>query len=71
MTYKEMEKYSSVISTIKYQCKNCGRKMVIINKVDKTICDHCGHVIYKNKEAEFKDKLRKEIISLKRHENII
>lgn len=26
MTYKEMEKYSSVISTIKYQCKNCGRK---------------------------------------------
>lgn len=69
MTFKELKKYSSVISDLKIQCKNCGRKMVIINKVDKTICDHCGHLIYKNEEAEFKDKLKKEIISLKRNEN--
>lgn len=71
MTLKELKKYSSAISDMKHQCKNCGRKMVIINKADKTICDHCGHLIYKNEEAEFKDKLKKEIISLKRHENAI
>ena len=69
MTFKEMKRYSSAIASIKYQCKNCGRKMVIINKVDKTICDHCGHLVYKNEEAEFKDKLKKQLYVLKRNEN--
>ena len=71
MTYKEMEKYATKMRDVKYQCKNCGRKMIIINSKDKAICDFCGHVIYKNEQAEFKDKLKKEIINLKRHENII
>ena len=69
MTLKESKKYSSAIASIKYQCKNCGRKMLITRGKEKVICDHCGHLVYKNEEAEFKDKLKKEIISLKRNEN--
>lgn len=69
MTLKELKKYSSAIASIKYQCKNCGRKMLITRGKEKVICDYCGHVIYKNEQAEFKDKLKKEIINLKRHEN--
>ena len=71
MTFKEIKRYSSVISELKIQCKNCGRKMLITRGKEKVICDHCGHLIYENEEAEFKDKLKKEIISLKRHENTI
>ena len=71
MTLKGLKKYSSAIASIKYQCKNCGRKMLITRGKEKVICDYCGHVIYKNEQAEFKDKLKKEIINLKKHENII
>ena len=71
MTFKEINRYSSVISDLKIQCKNCGRKMLITRGKEKVICDHCGHLIYENEQSEFKDKLKKEIINLKRHENII
>lgn len=71
MTLKELKKYSSAIASIKYQCKNCGRKMLITRGKEKVICDHCGHLIYKNEEAEFKDKLKKRLYVIKRHENII
>ena len=43
----------------KYPCPKCGRKMIIAYKKDKTICDYCGTLIYKDEKAKFKDKMKK------------
>lgn len=52
----------------KYPCPKCGRKMIISFKMDKTICDYCGTLIYKDEKARFKDKMRKMIIKEKNKE---
>lgn len=52
----------------KHPCPKCGRKMMIARKMDKTICDYCGTVIYKDEKARFKDKMRKMIIKEKNKE---
>lgn len=49
----------------KYPCPKCGRKMIIAYKMDKTICDYCGTLIYKDEKAKFKDIMKKKIIKSK------
>lgn len=46
------------------QCK-CGTKTIMTN-ADKTICRGCGHWVYKNKKAEFKNKLKENLCKTKR-----
>ncbi len=48
----------------KYRCK-CGHRVVIPAWIDRNICDWCGHYVYKDKETEFKYKLRGAISSAK------
>ena len=49
----------------KYPCPKCGRKMIIAYKMDKTICDYCGTLIYKDEKARFKDTMKKMLIKSK------
>ncbi len=49
----------------KYPCPKCGRKMIIAFKMEKTICDYCGTVIYKDEKAKFKDIMKRKIIKSK------
>lgn len=50
---------------LKHSCPRCGRKMIITSKMEKTICDYCGTVIYKDEKAKFKDIMKKKIIKSK------
>ena len=52
----------------KYPCPKCGHKMIIAYKMEKTICDWCGTVIYKDEKTKFKDKMKKLIIKSKKEE---
>lgn len=40
---------------------SCGTKTVMVN-ADRTICRGCGHWLYRNKQIEFKYKM-KDLIS--------
>ena len=44
----------------KFKCNRCGWFNVIypFEKRDKKVCKNCGHYVYINKQAEFKDKLK-------------
>lgn len=37
-------------------CKNCGHSK-LLGLQEKVICDHCGHYIFKDKQAEFKYRM--------------
>jgi len=56
--YKE-EKIAEEKSKYKVLCK-CGTKTIIVN-TDKAICRGCGHWVYKNKQIEFKEKMREAL----------
>ena len=56
---KEYNRYANERSKYKVPCPKCGRKMMIVYNMEKTICDHCGTLIYKDEKAKFKDKMRK------------
>lgn len=62
---KIYNKVSDTLQKHSYQCKNCGRKEVIRFDMDRRLCSHCGHYIYKSDELErqykFKENLMKEI----------
>lgn len=51
------EVLESVLSNYKVKCK-CGHTLVIISK-PKVVCSHCGKYVYKNKQEEFKDRMRR------------
>ena len=45
----------------KVKCK-CGKKVVVLN--DKKICSHCGNYVFKNKEEEFKYRVKEKICKI-------
>ena len=53
-------KYEEEIAKYKIMCK-CGRKVFEGLKRDKQLCDWCGNYVYRNKQAEFKDKMKKRL----------
>lgn len=56
-TMRELEK-------TKRYCK-CGHSLIMPIWVDKQLCDWCGNYVYKDKETEFKYKLKGAINSAK------
>ena len=53
---KDLKKYLDALVPYTYQCKICGRKRIIRYNEDRTLCDHCGHYIYKSDKIEFRYK---------------
>lgn len=58
---KKYDKLENERAKYKYACPKCGRKMIIAYKNDKTICDWCGTLIYKDEKAKFKDQMQKRL----------
>ena len=54
----EWNKIAAEYEKVKIECKYCGRKAVIPVWVDKQLCSWCGHYVYRNKNLEFKEKLK-------------
>lgn len=58
-TYNEQIKLDNERVKFKVKCP-CGHTITIVN-ADRTICSHCGHWVYKNKQIEFRYKMQEEI----------
>ena len=56
----EEERLAEERRKYKHTCSHCGWSNLIypFEKKDKKICKNCGHYVYINKQAEFKDKLK-------------
>ena len=59
LTNKEFQRISDEYNKLKIRCKCCGRKLVIPVWVDKQICSWCGNYVYRNKQLEFTETVKK------------
>lgn len=71
LTNEEIEKYQSELNNHKYQCKHCGRKVVIPSSVDKQLCSWCHNYVFKNSKDEFKYRMKEQLSKTKNREVII
>ena len=62
---KEMDNLLNEMRKITYVCK-CGKR-VMISKQDRALCSECGHWVYKDKQTEFKYKMKENLIKEKRN----
>lgn len=52
----KQELFESELSKYKVKCK-CGHILILIRR-NKAICTHCGHYVYKDKQEEFRDRMK-------------
>lgn len=64
MSWKEdkqmFQRITDEYSKVKYKC-SCGHKVIIPAWVDKQICSWCNNYVYKNKQDEFKDRVKEKL----------
>ena len=60
LSRKEFERLSDEYNKVKYQCK-CGHKVIIPYWRDKALCTWCNHYVYKDKQVEFKEKMKEKL----------
>lgn len=68
LTNDEIEKYQEELNKHKYQCKHCGRKVVITANVDKQLCSWCNNYVFKNSKDEFKYRMKEQLVKSKNKE---
>ena len=61
LTDKEYKTLTDNYDKVKYMCK-CGHRVIIPYKVDKVLCSWCHNYVFKDKQVEFKYRL-KEVVS--------
>ena len=59
VTFEEQKKLDSERSNMITKCK-CGHT-IAMPFADRTICSHCRHWVYKNKQVEFRFKMLEEM----------
>ena len=64
-TNKELDKILNDITKSRIKCK-CGHSVVLPNRADKAICNWCGNYVFKNKEVEFKHRVKENLIKQKK-----
>lgn len=60
LTLKEYERMASEYAKVKYECSNCGHKVVIPYHVEKQLCNWCHNYVFKNKQDEFRYRLNEK-----------
>lgn len=61
MGFEKSKKYESEIHKITKVCK-CNNRIHFMNiNQDYKICEICGRKVFRNKQAEFRDKLKQKI----------
>lgn len=58
-------KYYSKIQERLFICKKCGKKELLDYKTNEKLCSHCGNIIKKDKQPDFKDRMRQILNSKK------
>ena len=60
LSHKEYSNMSNNYEQVKYQC-SCGHKVVIPYWVDKQLCSWCKNYVFKNKQDEFKYRMKEKL----------
>lgn len=60
LTNREIEEWSSTVQRYKTRCK-CGHKVFIDKDRDKVLCSVCKKYVFKDKQAEFKYKMKQKL----------
>lgn len=60
LSINEFNRMSEELDKVKYKCK-CGHRVVIPYFMDKNICSWCHEYVFKNKETEFKYRLKEKL----------
>lgn len=59
-SFQEQQKLDSFIkNNLNVKCK-CGHSVDLIG-INQKICSHCGNYVFKNKEEEFKYRLKENM----------
>ena len=61
LTVKEFNRMTEEYDKVKIQCKHCYRRVIVPVWVDKIICPNCGYYVYRNKQLEFQENIKKLI----------
>ena len=56
----QAEILDSYYSNYKVKC-DCGHSMFMPYGTDIKICSHCGHKIFRNKQIEFREKVKEKL----------
>lgn len=68
MSFHEINKLMEESKKYRVYCK-CGSSRIFVagkNSADKLICPNCGNYIYRNKQIEFKERMKKLCIPMKK-----
>lgn len=68
LNFKEIQRLYEEKTKYKHYCK-CGHSVIIANKKGMAICSHCRNLVFKDKETEFKYRLKEKLFKEKRKEN--
>lgn len=59
--YEYDRKREESIAKGKIYCTKCGHSL-LMGTQDKAICDWCDHYVFKDKKAEFKYRLKEQML---------
>lgn len=65
----EIELLCEELSKARVYCPNCGHSVVIVNKSNMALCSWCKIMVFKDKQTEFKYRMKENLIKEKRKEN--
>lgn len=66
---KEITKKKDYHTKNRVKCK-CGNSLTIPKLVEKKLCSWCGYWVYRDKQVEFREKMKKELKSVDKYINV-
>jgi len=60
LTDKEYSRMIDELDKVKYMCK-CGHRVLIPARKNKEVCTWCGKYVFKNKQDEFRFRVKEKI----------
>lgn len=64
LSTEEYKRMTNEYDKVKYLCK-CGHRVIIPRWVDKQLCNWCHCYVFKDKKAEYKYRMREELLKRK------
>ena len=66
LNFKEITRLYEEKTKFKCYCK-CGHSLIIANKSGMKLCSHCKNLVFRDKETEFKFRLKQNLIKERRN----
>lgn len=54
------QRIADELEKVKMECP-CGHRVIVPIRVGKALCSWCGHYVYRDKQLEFKEKMKEQM----------